>query len=767
MIRAICIIGLLATTALAVAPPHPASERPVPAALNDWHGPRPGRPGDRQHLARSLKSGLTDLRLLVIPAGFSDLAGSIPTPTLQSVFTGDSSVRDYWLEASSGAMTMTGDVTSWRRVPQSRSYYEGDANGLDVWTAPNNAGRFVLDAVGQADQAGLDWGLYDNDGPDGLPNSGDDDGIVDGLVVMHAGRGGECGTSELWSHQFFLAGWGYGRFITSTPRHGGGFIEVDDYVLVPERSCSASTIEIGVVCHELGHLLGLPDLYDTVDGRAGIGGWGLMGTGAWGGDGQHPASPSWPCAWSRVQLGWCEVTDVRQDADVSLRAIQVADEVLRVRDPDQPAGESWLIENRLRLGYDASLPASGLLIWHVDDQIIASTRHLNEVNAGPVLGVALEQADGHLHLSSAGGNRGDAGDPWPGSGGATMFASATLPGARDNLGALTDVAVRNIPPSRSPVTFRVELGVEHLDITPPTVTILAPLGGDDWTLGNLHTVQWQATDDEELASLELWFSSDDGVTWPRRLASDLSGLTSYRGSLSNQPGEQFRVRLIARDATGNQTIATSDRFALTDRYGPGVVFTSDAPELPNLAAGQTLLLTWDAADNVGVVAVDIELSCDGGQRWWATSLVDQAPSAAGLAWTVPDVACGAGLLRAVARDAAGNLGWDQGDPFVILGGATDAPTVGTFSLGPCVPNPFNPRADIRYTTTSEGRIVVAVHDLRGRRVRTLVDGVQPTGPHAAAWDGRDDRGRDLPSGVYYVSARQGQAQELLKVTLIR
>lgn len=763
MIRAICIVCLLGGTALAVAPPHPDADIPVPVALERWPGPRPGASTDPARLTRANKAGLDDLRLLVIPAGFSDLAGAITPSSLQSVFTGSNSVRDYWLEVSGGVFTMTGEVVAWQRAPQTRSYYEGDANGLDVWAAPNNAGRFVLDVVTAADQAGLDWGRYDNDGPDGIPNSGDDDGIVDGLVVLHAGRGGECGTNELWSHQFFLAGWGYGRFRTSTPRTGGGFIEVDDYVLAPERSCKSSVIEIGVVCHELGHLLGLPDLYDTRQSRAGIGGWGLMGTGAWGGDGLQPASPSWPCAWSRDQLGWCDVADVRQDGDVTL----AVGDVLRVRDPDQPAGESWLIENRLRVGFDASLPAGGLLVWHIDDQVIADTRHLNEVNAGPVLGVALEQADGFPHLQIIGGNRGDAGDPWPGSSGASVFSGTTLPHSHDNLDRFTDVALRQIPSPRTPVTFRVELGVTHLDVTPPDVTIVAPAGGEAWTLGNLHTVQWQATDDEDLAGLELWLSADDGATWPRRLASDLQDDNSLRSALSSQPGEQFRVRLIAHDATGNQTIATSNTFALRDRYAPGVAFSCDVAEGTNLRPGQTVLLTWDTADNVGVAAVDIELSCDGGLNWGPTSLTDQAPSAAALMWTVPDLACDDGRLRAVARDAAGNLGWDQSSAFFILGSTTDAPDPSVFKLGPCVPNPFNPRAEIHYTTTAHGRIQVAVYDVRGRRVRTLVDEAQPAGPHRAAWDGRDDQGRNLPSGVYYVSARQGKVQDLLKVTLLR
>ena len=766
-LRAICMVVLLTGTALAVAPPRPDTGQPLPESLQRWNGLRPGAPANPVDLSRAAKSGGGALDVLVIPGGFSDLAGTLPTATLQTIYTGDNSVRDYWTEASRGDFTMIGEVTAWRRAPQTRSYYEGDDNGMDVWSAPNNAGRFVLDVVTEADVAGLDWGLFDNDGPDGRPNSGDDDGVVDALIIMHAGLGGECGNNALWSHQYFLAGWGYGRFVTSTPRSGGGNITVDDYVLVPEKSCSGGTMEIGVVCHELGHLLGLPDLYDTVNNHAGIGGWGLMGTGAWGGDGQQPDSPALPCAWSRRQLGWCEVVEVRQDGDVSLPAIHVLDRVLTFRDPDQPADEHWLVENRLRTGTDQSLPASGLLIWHIDDGVIADTRHLNEVNAGDVLGVALEAADGQLHLTSKGGNRGDAGDPWPGSSGASTFSGVTLPHSHDNLDQFTDVVISGIGSARSPSSFHVVVGVEHLDITPPTALFVSPQGGEAWTLGDLHTVVWTAGDDDELASLELWLSTDGGERFSRRLAGDLVTAASWRGSIASQPSTNLCLRLIACDATGNETIVTSEVFALCDRYEPGVAFTCDVEAGEHLSPGEALTLSWNTADNVGVAAVDLELSCDGGETWSVTDLVDQAASAATIVWNVPDVPCGRARLRAVARDAAGNRGWDESAEFAILGATTDTPLAARFHLGPCVPNPFNPRAEIRYVAPRDGPVRVSVHDLRGRRVRELVHEHRPAGAHAAVWNGRDDSGRDLPSGVYYVRARSSDGEAFLKVTLVR
>lgn len=734
---------------LAVSPPRPGSHARLPEALQRWEARRPAIVLDA-----TAKSGAGTVRALVLPAGFADLAGRTTTSDLQAVFTGPRSVRDYWRQASDDALTVTGEVSGWQRAPGTRENYAGDHNGLDIWAAPHNAGRFVHDAVVLADKAGLDWGRYDDDGPDGVPNSGDDDGVVDALIVVHAGPGGECGTADLWSHQYSLAGWGYGTYATRTPRPGGGRVQVDQYVLVPERSCDGGVIEIGVICHEFGHLLGLPDLYDTAGGRAGIGGWGLMGTGGWGGDGQRPDSPSLPCAWSRVRLGWADAVAVRADGPQTI----AAGDVLSVRDAEQPPGERWLLANRSRDGFDASLPAAGLLIWHVDDAVIAASEHLNAINAGDVLGVALEQADGLDHLTrTTGGNRGDAGDPWPGLDGRDRFVG------HDNAGAATAVQIADIAPPAATVT----MGVPHLDVTPPTVTVLAPAAGADLTLGDLHTVAWVAADDEAVAEVDLWLSDDGGTTWPRRLAQDLVGVDSWRGTLATAPGAGLRVRVVARDAAGNRGSGASGVFALCDRYAPGVAFTSDLAAGQQLRPGETVLVSWESADNVAVVAVDLELSCDGGLTWQSTALVDQMPSAVALAWTVPDLACGQARLRAAARDAAGNVGRDAGDTFAILGSTTGAPPDARPRLGPCVPNPFNPRAEIRYLLAVDGHVQITVHDLRGRQVCELVAAERPAGPHAAVWDGRDAAGRDVASGVYYVRAITAHGTALLKTTLVR
>ncbi len=760
---AVLLMLLIPFGAQAVTPPRPDSDARIPAVFARWPRPLDQAP---DKAAGGPVVGLH--RLPVIPGGFSDRAGTQSTSALQAVFTGSRSVRDYFDEVSSGQFDVLGEVAPWRRAPHTADYYAGTDNGLDLWAAPNNAGRFVYDVIALADQAGLDWGPFDNDGPDGIPNSGDDDGVVDCAIVLHAGPGGECGgNSHLWSHQYFLAGWGYGAYTTQTARHGGGFLTVDDYVLVPELSCDTGAIEIGVICHEYGHALGLPDLYDTETGRAGIGGWGLMGTGSWGGDGNQPTSPSWPSAWTRRDLGWCAVTTIVQDQSVTLPAVSSEDRILAVRDEAMPAGEVFLVENRLRSGYDQSLPGEGLLVWHIDGDVVSATRSLNQVNAGAVFGVSLEQADGAGHLDlTSGGNRGDGGDPWPGTGGAIRFAAGTLPDSDTNASVRTDVVLRAILAPRDPVGLFVEIGVTDLDVTPPAVDLVVPSGGEDWTLGDVVTVAWAASDPSGVAGVELRLSHDGGFTFPAVVVNGLPNTGSWTGSLGNVPGEAVVLQVLAFDAEGNVGIDTSLPFGLSDRYPPGVALSGGPLAGALLDPGDVVNVSWITADNVGVAAVDLELSCDGGATWSPTGIVGQ-PSTGGAVWTVPDLSCGLARLRAAARDAAGNVGGDMSAVFAINGSTTGIPDLTHLVLGPCIPNPFNPRAEIVFSLPHAGPTRLSVHDAAGRRLRSLLSEYRPAGRQSVIWNGRDDGGRGVASGVYWVRAEGPGGAAILKVTLVR
>ncbi len=88
-------------------------------------------------------------------------------------------------------------------------------------------------------------------------------------------------------------------------------------------------------------------------------------------------------------------------------------------------------------------------------------------------------------------------------------------------------------------------------------------------------------------------------------------------------------------------------------------------------------------------------------------------------------------------------------------------------LYPASPNPFNPNTTIRYDLIRDGFIEVAVHDVSGARIRSLVNGFMPAGEHSVAWDGRDDGGAGVASGVYLYRLRADAIVETRRMVLVR
>ena len=83
------------------------------------------------------------------------------------------------------------------------------------------------------------------------------------------------------------------------------------------------------------------------------------------------------------------------------------------------------------------------------------------------------------------------------------------------------------------------------------------------------------------------------------------------------------------------------------------------------------------------------------------------------------------------------------------------------------PNPFRAALTIRYSLAAEGRVTLRVHDLTGRVVRTLADGVMRPGRYSLSWSGADDRGRELARGVYFCRFSTGDYRATEKLVLQR
>jgi len=393
------------------------------------------------------------LSVPVIAGLYSDLTVPFTQSEYQTRLFGDGdgsvSLSEYYTEISGGVFTMTGEVSDWATLPNSATYYE--PVGEDKY---GKTDEFLRDALLEADGA-IDFGDYDNDGPDNIPNSGDDDGFVDVAAFIYATEAKSCGGPGIWPHRWTYEAWWPAPFTTGDVSQNGGFIKVSDYIIQSGLACFGGGIMAsGTIAHEMGHALGLPDLYDTDSGDGtdseGIGEWGLMGSGGH----NEQVSPAHMGAWSKDFLGWVDVTTiVANQTSLPLQAVQTARTVLRVDVPNK--NEYFLLSNRQSIGSDAFLHEPGLVVWHIDQDVIDAAGPLNRVNADANhKGVDVEEADGLANLDTS-VNRGDPGDAFPGSTGNTVFNLASNPDSRDYAGVSSGLALENITHSGGLVTFDI------------------------------------------------------------------------------------------------------------------------------------------------------------------------------------------------------------------------------------------------------------------------------------------------------------------------
>ncbi|YCK36379.1 immune inhibitor A domain-containing protein [Actinomadura sp. ATCC 39365] len=214
-------------------------------------------------------------------------------------------MKKMYEELSKGAYSVTGSAVGWIKAPHSEAYYGAAACGgqpQDMSGHPSNptgAGQLAIDTVNAlaAAQPNFPWADYDLEDvadSDGDGNFNEPDGVIDHLVMVHAGKdkssdGGAEGTYAIWAHSSAVAG-GY--------KIPGSDKKISNYIVQPEDS------GVGVFAHEYGHDLGLPDLYDT-SGQASsaVDFWDLMSSGSHSGP-IFQSMPTHMGLWDKWVLGW-------------------------------------------------------------------------------------------------------------------------------------------------------------------------------------------------------------------------------------------------------------------------------------------------------------------------------------------------------------------------------------------------------------------------------------------------------------------------------
>ena len=136
-------------------------------------------------------------------------------------------------------------------------------------------------------------------------------------------------------------------------------------------------------------------------------------------------------------------------------------------------------------------------------------------------------------------------------------------------------------------------------------------------------------------------------------------------------------------------------------------------------------------------------------------------------WVAANVELVAFLQEQGSRQIEQGAGLGVADLPTSVGDEPAPPAASADRLLPVRPNPFNPRAEIRFELARGGQTAVAIHDALGRRVRTLLAGERAAGAHSLIWDGRDDAGEDVGSGIYFVRLSGPTAARVERAVLLR
>ncbi len=475
--QALCLFIALVLAGLlcAMVPPHP---------LNS-HVPSGFRPTRVEMSASGMASKTLPNNILVLRAQFSDLQFT-DTPQYPDQLEHDSAFFDRWMlhlgdffnDASHGAYQLNYTLhPTVFTLPQAMDWY-----GQDVADTTDVRLRDFFEAVVQAADPEVDFSQYG------------------GLIIFHAGAGQESDINGINRGQIWSTFLTRGRLQYWFDEENDAYlgypadgVNLSNIVIVPEHEfqdyfpgAGEENADLylfsiyGVLCHQFGHILGLPSLFDNDSGNGssqGIGNWGLMGTGIWNASGYVPAQVS---AWCRVYLGWeipVTITENAQNLMVShflnhfamngrVYKIPISDREYflienRQQNPDGsldpynnlpsytftllPEGEQDYYDNYPELPYfnfmenrykgsewdfmlpglggpiptGSSIPAdgSGLLIWHIDENVIdqnfTANFDLNTINAhAQHKGIDLEEADGIQHLDVAAADQYKYGSPY-------------------------------------------------------------------------------------------------------------------------------------------------------------------------------------------------------------------------------------------------------------------------------------------------------------------------------------------------------------------
>lgn len=176
-----------------------------------------------------------------------------------------------------------------------------------------------------------------------------------------------------------------------------------------------------------------------------------------------------------------------------------------------------------------------------------------------------------------------------------------------------------------------------------------------------------------------------------------------------------------------------------------------------------------ATDNVGVDSISIYCSVDGGVTFPYT-VATAEPNDSVYVWTVPDTLSDSCIVKIMAYDPSLNVGEDVSDAVLSIHspvGVNPIAEAAQFGFLKNYPNPFNPLTRIEFSLDVTARVYLRVYDVSGKVVKTLLHETMPAGKHTTVWNGEDESGKTVVSGVYVCRLDAPDKTAMCKIVLMK
>jgi M6 family metalloprotease-like protein len=555
---------------------------------------------------------------LVILVNFSDNSFSSPTP--QADFTnllnqagysangGTGSAKDYFQSSSFGKFSPVFDVVGPYTLSHPLAYYgKNDISGND--TLPR---QMVIDACAKASAAGVDFSQYDLD----------NDGFVDNIFIYYAGyneaEGGGSNANTIWPHRWSLANYST-KFNNKI---------VFDYACTSELKGLSGTnmCGVGTFCHEFGHVLGLPDYYDTSGATHNtLSNWDIMSSGNYNNSGRTP--PTYSC-YDRFFLGWLTPQQVSsasnltllplyqgttQPANTNQQSYLLSATTHNLNGASPNPTEFFMVEYRKQIGWDYYLPAEGMCVWHIDYNQSDWTNNIPNNYSGTTQTYASHM---RVYLQPLSG-------------------SAITPGTAFTSGSFTPTtwsgtdinrAITSITKTTDNVTFKLMGGsAAVIPVISSTTAITAITSATAASGGTISSDGGAA-----VTSRGVCWNTSQNPTTSNSITSDGTGTGSFSSSLTGlTAGTLYYVRAYATNSAGtsygNQVsfLYTNTDKNVSDFAAPTIcdIAISSGTKFTSNAAGQTVhsvtVMPGGSLDltNLLTVTSDLILKADNGSSF--------------------------------------------------------------------------------------------------------------------------------------------------------